>query len=135
MSATVNGLTNTRLIGPLVATVAMGAVAVANFAGSGENGGAGPFAVSAVIIVLLALVLFGRVIPRALEDGRPARIALILAGAAVLTLVGFWSGLPQVLAPAAVVLGLAAPRSSESTAAVAIGAAAYGLSLVACVIG
>lgn len=135
MSATMSGITNTRLVGAATVVVALAALAVANFATGGENGGAGPFAVTAVIAILAAVVLFGRVVPRAIEGAQPARIALILAGLALLTGVVFWSGLPQVLGPAAIVLGLAAPRNGESIAAVGIGSLAYVASLVACVIG
>jgi hypothetical protein len=91
--------------------------------------------VTGVIAVLAAVVLFGHVVPRAMEGPRPARIALILAALTLLTGVVFWSGLPQVLGPAAIVLGLAAPRNGESVAAIGIGSLAYVASLVACVIG
>jgi hypothetical protein len=135
MSTTVDRITNTSLIGPLAVTIAIVAVAAANFTGNGENGGAAPFAVSAVIVIALGVFLFGRAVPRALEGKRPARIALALATVSVLTLFAFWSGLPQILAPAAIVLGLAAPRSGESVAAVVIATAAYALSLVGAAIG
>jgi hypothetical protein len=130
MSATVNGLTNTRLIGPAVVAVAMGALAVANFVTEGDNGGAAPFAVATGIAAVLALVLFGRTIPRTIESGQPARVGLVLGAIGVLSLAVFWSGVPYVLGPAAIVLGLAAPRSSEATAAVAIGAVTYVAALV-----
>jgi hypothetical protein len=135
MSASLSGITNTRLIGPLAVAIAVAAVAVANFAGNGDNGGAGPFAVGAVVAIAVGALLFARVVPRAIEGDRPARTALILAALSVLTLLVFWSGLPQVLAPAAIVLGLAAPRSGEATAATAVASVAYVASLVACAIG
>ena len=135
MSATLNGMANTRLVGAASVVVAIAALAVANFATEGENGGAGPFAITVAIAILAAVLLFGRVIPRAIEGRSPARIALLLAGLALLTCVVFWSGLPQVLGPAAIVLGLAAPRNGESVAAIGIGSLAYVASLVACVIG
>ena len=135
MSAAVSGISNERVVGPLVALIAIGALAVANFVGDGENGGAGPFAVTAVIAVGLAAFLFGRVIPGARESERPGRMALVMAVLAVLTLVVFWSGLPQVLAPAAIVLGLAAPRSGESVAATVLGTVAYALSIVGVFVG
>ena len=135
MSATVTGITNERVVGPVVALIALGALAVANFVSEGENGGGGAFAVTAVIALGVAAVLFGRVIPNARESARAGRTALILAALAVLTLVVFWSGLPQVLAPAAIVLGLAAPRSGEAVAATVLGSVAYALSLVGVFIG
>jgi hypothetical protein len=134
MSATASGITNERLTGPVVAALAIGAIAVANFVAEGENGGAGPFAVSAIVALIVAALVFGRVIPRA-KDGATARTALVLAALSVLLLVAFWSGLPQILAPAAIVLGLAAPRSGESIAAVAIGSLAYAVSLVSVFVG
>ena len=135
MSATLSGTTNLRLIGAATTVVAIAALAIANFASEGENGGAGPFAVTTVIAILAAVVLFGRVVPRSMERPNPARVALLLAGLTLLTGVAFWSGLPQVLGPAAIVLGLAAPRNGESVAAIGIGSLAYVASLVACVIG
>jgi hypothetical protein len=42
---------------------------------------------------------------------------------------------PHVLAPAAIVLGVAAPRSRESIAAVTLGSVAYALSLVGVFVG
>jgi hypothetical protein len=126
---------NERAVGALSVVVAIGALAYANFATDGENGGTGPFIVTSLIAVVAAAVLFGRVVPGAIDGPRPARVALVLAALALLTGVAFWSGLPQVLGPAAIVLGLAAPRNGESVAAIAIGTIAYVASLVACVIG
>ena len=130
MSATVTGITNERVVGPIVGLIMLGAIAVANFVGEGENGGPAEFAVSAVVALAVAALLFGRVVPNARESARPGRTALVLAILAVVTLVVFWSGLPQVLAPAAIVLGMAAPRSRETVAATVLGSVAYALSLV-----
>lgn len=135
MSAAVTGITNERIVGPLVALIALGALAVANFMGEGENGGPAEFAVTAVVALAVAAVLFGRVVPNARESARAGRTALVLAVLAVVTLVAFWSGLPQVLAPAAIVLGLAAPRGREAVAATVLGSVAYALSLVGVFIG
>jgi hypothetical protein len=135
MSVSLSGITNTRLIGPLAVAIAVAAMAIANFAGNGDNGGAGPFAAAAFVAIVVGALLFTRVVPRAIEGDRPGRTALVLAALSVVTIVVFWIGLPQVLAPAAIVLGLAAPRSGEANAAVGIGAVAYVLSLVAAVVG
>jgi hypothetical protein len=135
MAATPVGITNEKLIGPIVAAIAVGAVAAANLMISdGENGGTVEFFVCAAVALGAAALVFGRIVPRA-KDGATARTALILALLSVVLLVAFWSGLPQVLAPAAIVLGLAAPRSGESLSAVAIGSLAYAASLVGAVIG
>ena len=135
MSATVTGITNERVVGPVVALIMLGCLAVANFVGEGENGGPAEFAVTAVIALALTAWVFGRVIPSARESGRTSRLALILAVVAVLTLFVFWSGLPHVLAPAAVVLGMVGPRNRESVAATVLGSAAYVLAIVAVFIG
>ena len=135
MSATMSGINNMRLIGMATVAVAVAALAVANFATEGQNGGAGPFAITSGIAIVAAVALFGRVVPRSMDQPNAARVALVLAGLALLTSVFFWSGLPQVLGPAAIVLGLAAPRNGESVAAIGIGSLAYVASLVACVIG
>ena len=135
MSATVTGITNERVVGPIVALIMLGAVAVANFVGEGENGGPAEFAVSAVVALAIAALLFGRVVPNARASARAGRTALVLAVLAVVALVVFWSGLPQVLAPAAIVLGLAAPRSREAVAATVLGSVAYALSVVGVFIG
>jgi Mg2+/Co2+ transporter CorB len=135
MSVSLSGISNERLTGPIAAVIAVASLAVANFAGSGDNGGAGPFAAGCVVVLALAVLLFGRIVPRAREGARAGRVALILAGLSVLTVAVFWIGAPQVLAPAAIVLGLAAPRNGEATAAVVLGAVAYALSLVAAVAG
>ena len=135
MSAAVTGMGNERVVGALSAVIAIGALAFANFVSEGENGGVGPFIVTSVIAVVAAAILFGRVVPSSIDGPRSARVALVLAALALLTGVVFWSGLPQVIGPAAIVLGLAAPRNGESVAAIAIGTIAYVASLVACVIG
>jgi hypothetical protein len=126
---------NERLVGPIAVAIALGAVAVANFAGSGDNGGAGAFAICVVVSLAAGGLVFGRVVPRAKAGSRPGRTALVLAVVSVVCLAAFWSGLPQVLAPAAIVAGLARPRNGESTAAVVLASVAYVLSLVAVFVG
>jgi hypothetical protein len=135
MSVSLSGITNARLVGPVAIALAVAATAIANFGGSGDNGGAGPFAICAVVTLAVGALLFARVVPNAVEGSRPARAALVLAGLSVLALAAFWSGLPQVIAPAAIVVGLSAPRSRGSVTAVTIASVAYALSLVAAVVG
>jgi hypothetical protein len=100
------------------------ALAAANFLSTetSENGGGVEYAVTLGGSIVLALVLFGWLIPR---TERPGRAGLVTGVIGVLSLAAFWSGAPFVLGPAAVVLGLAA-RSRESergqgTAAVVLG--------------
>jgi hypothetical protein len=80
-----------RLAGGLAVLIATAALALANFAGSGDNGGAVPYAISVAACVIVAAVLFGRVLP---ATANPGRASWILAALALLSCVVFWSGLP-----------------------------------------
>jgi hypothetical protein len=93
----------------------------------------GAFVLSIALVLALALLVFGILVPRALHaEGRVARYALIMAAAAVVTAPFLtWLGLPQVLAGGGLVLGLAARASGHSRA----GTVAAVLSLVALVFG
>jgi hypothetical protein len=100
------------------------ALAGANFIDAGDNGGVWPYAVTLAGSLLLALALFGWVIPR---SERPARTGLIVGLLAILSLAAFWSGLPYVLGPAAVALGLlgrARGNRMQASIAIALGALA-----------
>ena len=83
--------------------------APANFADSGENGGAGPYAVCVGVAVILTAVLFGRVLP---ATDRPLRAAWILAALALVTCLAPWSGLPFTLGIGAVYSGARAGRAA-----------------------
>lgn len=130
---------NDRLAGGLTAAIAVAAMACANFIGaSGEDAGVGPFLVTSAIALVVAAAMFGWLVPR-YRDGAAAKAALAIAVLAVITLAVFWSGIPQVLAPAAIVLGLAG-RNRESgrgvaTAAIAVGSLAYLVSVFASIAG
>lgn len=114
-------------IGLAAAALTTVALAVANFVGTepGDNGGGGEYAVTLGGSLLLAFALFGWVIPR---TDRPARAGLIVGLLAILSLAAFWSGLPYVLGPAAIALGLLGRARTESrtqaTLAVVFGALA-----------
>ena len=114
------------------AALTAAALAAANFAGDGGNGGAGPYAVTLAVSLAIAAALFGWAIPR---TERPARAGLVAAVFAVLSIPVFWSGLPFVLGPGAVVYGLLGRARGENvgaaTAAVVLGA----LATVAAVVG
>jgi hypothetical protein len=115
-------------VGAFATALALAALAVANFVGDGENGGGGPFAVTALIAVALVAALFWWYIPRAERPG----IAGVAVGAlAAVSLIAFWSGLPFVLGPAAALLGVLARARGAGTA----GAAAIGLGVLATVGG
>ena len=117
-----------RLAGGLALLMVIAATAVANFAGSGENGGVGPYAVGLALSAVAAGILFGRILPGVRDSGRAA---WILAALAVVTSVVFWSGLPFVFGMGAVYAGARASR----TAPVVLGALAIAAALVGCVIG
>ena len=128
MTTTLHRIQDERAAGTLALLITAVALAFANFAGTGENGGVGPYAVCLGVVAILAAVLFGRVLPHAAD---PARAGWILAGLALITCVAFWSGLPFVLGMGAVYSGGRAGKNGP----VALGAAAIVLAFVGCVIG
>jgi hypothetical protein len=93
----------------------------------------GAFVLSFALVLALALLVFGILVPRALHaEGSVARYALIMAAVAVVTAPFLtWLGLPQVLAGGGLVLGLAARATGHSRA----GTVAAVLSLVVLVFG
>jgi hypothetical protein len=124
-----------QIIGVAAAALAAAALAVANFTGSGDNGGTGAYIGTLVACIGIAAVLFGWAIPR---TEHPARAGLIAGALALLSLPVYWTGLPYVLGPAAIVFGLLG-RSREggneaATTALAFGALATALG-VAVLIG
>jgi hypothetical protein len=118
----------TRLAAGLALLITAVALAFANFAGNGGNGGPAEYAVSVGVCAILAGVLFGRVLPNAAD---PARAGWILAAFALLTCLAFWSGLPIVLGFAAIYAGTRAERAGP----VALGALAVVAACVGCVVG
>jgi hypothetical protein len=117
-----------RLAGGLALIITAVALAFANFAGSGENGGAAEYAVSVGVCALILAVLFGRTLP---ASQSPARAAWILAALAVVTLAAFWSGLPIVFGFGAMYAGSRAERAGP----VVLGALAIVAACVGCAIG
>ena len=129
MTTTLHRMQDERLAAGLALLITVVALAVANFAGDGENGGVGPYVVCVGVSALLAAVLFGRVLPNTAD---PARTAWILAALGLaIGVVAFWSGLPFVLGMGAVYSGGRAGRNAP----VALGALVIVLASVACVIG
>ena len=112
-------------VGLAAAALTAIALAAANFvnADQSENGGGIEYALTLGASLVVALALFGWAIPR---SARPDRAGLVVGAIGVLSLAAFWSGLPYVLGPAAVVLGLAGRSrgdgSTAATVAVALGA-------------
>ena len=101
------------------------ALAAANFTGDGDNGGGPEYALTLAVSLLLAIGLFGWVIPR---TTRPAKAGLVVGVIALLSIAAYWTGLPYVLGPAAVVLGQLGRARAETrtpaTIAVVLGALA-----------
>src|SRR5918999_228694 len=127
-TTTIHRMQDERVAGALALLITATALAFANFGGNGDNGGVGPYVVCVGVSVLLATVLFGRVLPNA---AAPERAGWILAGLALATCVVFWSGLPFVLGMGAVYSGGRAGRN----AILALGALAIVLAFIGCVIG
>lgn len=115
--------TDVALAGLGAALLTAIALAVANFTGSGDNGGAPEYAVTLGGSLALAAALFGWGIPR---SERPARAGLVAGLLGALALPVFWTGLPFVLGPAAMALGVLGrardDRPVQATTAVALGA-------------
>jgi len=128
METTLTPIRDGRLAGLLTVLVAAAALAVANFSGSGESGGAGAYVFGVALVAVLALLLFGRVLP---DVANPARAGWVLAALAIASLVVFWSGLPFVLGFGAAYCGARAGR----TGPVLIGLAAVAAAVVGCFIG
>ena len=111
-------------VGLLAVALAAAALAVANFVSTdpGENGGGTAYAVTLVISLAVAAAVFGWAIPR---SARPAHVGLVVGAIGLLSVAAFWSGLPYVLGPAAIVLGLlgrARPgQRTPATVAVVLG--------------
>lgn len=78
----------------------------------------GAFVLSMALVLALAVLVFGILVPRALHaEDSVARYALIMAAVAVITAPFLtWLGLPQVLAGGGLALGLAARASGHSRA-------------------
>ena len=126
MPTTMSRIHDERLAGGLAVLVALAGMAVANFnAADGESGGPLEFAVSAVILIAVAAVVFGRLVP---ATTTPGRLATWLLVGAIVTIPVFWLGLPVVLGAAAAVAGARAASTGGAVTA-ALGA----LIAVACV--
>ena len=121
--------------GIVAAILTAAALAAANFTGNGENGGGPEYAVTLAVSLLVAVGLFGWVIPR---TTRPAKVGLVVGAIALLSIAAYWTGLPFVLGPAAVVLGQLGRARSETrtpaTIAVVLGLLATA-GAIAAVIG
>lgn len=135
----IGGLDN-HAIGIGAVVIGLASLAVANFVTPGENGGAAEFAFLSAVMVIAAVIVFGRVVPRAVDRGHMVRTALVLTALSALGAAFFWSGLAQVTAPAAVLLGTYALSRDDSSrggavTAIALSGLFYVATLVASVVG
>ena len=129
-----------RAVGTGAVVVGLASLVVANFVTPGDNGGAAEFAVTSGFMLVVAAIVFGLVVPRARENGRLVRTALVLTALSVLGGIAFWSGLGQITAPAAVLLGYLALEREDSSrggawAAIILAGLLYAGILTAAVIG
>jgi hypothetical protein len=132
----------TRVVGLVALLVAVGAMAIDHLVGTerGDDDSGlvdpGTFAISVVLSIAAAVVLFGWLVPRQLEQGpeRAARSGLVCSIASFIPgLAVIWLGVPFLVAGAGVALGLegrSGARRVEATAAVAIGVLALVLGSV-----
>ena len=95
------------------------------------------FAISAALVLALAAIVFGIVVPRATRDPalpeRAATRGFVCSLVSVLSLPGVWLGLPFVLAGGAITLGLlgrASERRRLAIAAIVVGAVVLVLAIV-----
>ena len=124
-------------VGLLAAALTAAVLAVANFVGAepGEHGGGAEYAVTLGLSLLVAAAIFGWAIPR---SGRPGYVGVVVGTLAILSIAAFWSGLPYVLGPAAVVLGLLgrgrAGQRGPAIVAVALGVLATAGSIAVLIV-
>jgi cytochrome bd-type quinol oxidase subunit 2 len=85
----------------------------------GENGGTPELVVSLLVCAAVAVALFGWLVPGSTNPGRTAVIFVVLA---VVALLAFWSGLPAVLAPAAMALAVRSGTDTRSRVVLGVGA-------------
>jgi hypothetical protein len=129
-------LIDIRRSGAFTIALCFAALFIANVVGNGadENGGVAYLVVTFALCSAIAIWMFARVMPRAVEAG-PATSgtrALTLAVVSALAFPFFWSGLPYVLAPAAILLGIASRArggGAKANAAIVIGALALAAAI------
>ena len=124
------GWAETKRVGVASVVLMVTALLFANFIGNGgdENGDLIGFLLFSIVGGVVAWALFTRVIPSARQRSQEGRTGSIIGAVGVVTAGVFWTGLPYVLGPAAIVLGAAGlQRDSEegghglATAAIALG--------------
>jgi hypothetical protein len=130
-----------RLVAAVCALLLLIGMPIGYLSGDPSTGDViGLIVLSAVSLALMAFLLI-RFIPREriAAPGRAPRTALILGILAVVTGVGFWTGIPFALGAAAIALGLSlrerTPADGRATAAVVLGAVAVVASFLLLLFG
>jgi hypothetical protein len=85
------------------------------------------FLVTTGVIAITTTVVFGLVVPRALDKGGSPRAALTLSILALILVAAYWSGLSPVLAVGGVILG----QHSSDGSGTGLGRAAVAIGVVA----
>jgi hypothetical protein len=132
-----------RVVGLIAAAIALGSLMLANFVGVsvGDDGGAAAFAMTGAFALAVAGIVYGWVIPRTRQRGDYLRTALVLTVLSVLGVVVFWSGLTQVVAPAAMLMGYLELQRGDGAspagpvAAIGFSALALLAAVAACAVG
>ena len=123
-----------RLAAVTAAIAVAVAAALAAWGSFGDNGGFDDYWPVLVIIAVVAVIVFGAVVPRAVRGAWPAaRTGLILSVLGLVTVIVFWSGAPPIFAFAGILLGYLARQRGETglaTAAIVVGVLALVADLV-----
>jgi hypothetical protein len=101
-----------RPVAALTVGLAIAAMAVDHLLGSDPGLEDPPmFLIASVLTLALAAVVFGRIVPAAIDAERETRDSLVLSAVAVVPgIATLWLGLPFVLGGGAIALGLAAQQ-------------------------
>jgi hypothetical protein len=113
-----------RRFAPLVAgslAVAVACLALGNFATDGrEDGGVGPFLFITLLTVVATVLLWRTIVtPRVAGAAPAATVGVVLGVFSILFAPVYWLGLPWVVGPAAVALGIVGKERGEGGAATA----------------
>ena len=113
---------------PAVAAFVISAALAAWGSFSGDDSHATrEYLVVLLIIAVAIAIVFGVILPRSVDGANAARTALVLSVLGLLSIAGFWAGLPPVLAIGGIALARTAGAGGLARAALIVG----GLALLA----